>query len=171
MTGLLDITGLWSQLTHDVVTTLGFGFILVATSYNVVTTLCFWRRYYDQNLTTSAFRPGINVAATLWLWSRFPDKNLKVFQYHYNFLFPKICNIALQFHFLINKIYSVCVRKGVRSNGGYLKICSSLLGQRKGVFWSCVVHWSETAPCFLAANAVESWSNYFVWSGNQNTGV
>ena len=38
-----------AQLAHDVVTTLGFGFILVATSDNA-TTLCFRRRYYDQKL-------------------------------------------------------------------------------------------------------------------------
>ena len=37
-------------------------------------------------------------------------------------------------------------------------------------FWSCVVHWSETAPCFLAVNSVGSWFSYFLRSGNQNTG-
>ena len=36
------------QLAHDVVTTLGFRCFLVATSDNVVTTLCFQRRYYNQ---------------------------------------------------------------------------------------------------------------------------
>ena len=39
------------QLAHDVVTTLSFGCILVATSDNVVTTLRFRRRYYNQKLT------------------------------------------------------------------------------------------------------------------------
>ena len=79
---------------------------------NGVTTLCFQRRYYNQKLTLlqhCVFRPGINVAATSWFWCNFPDENLNVFQYHHNFLFPKICNIALQLHFLIKKIYSVCV--------------------------------------------------------------
>ena len=169
MTGLLDITGLWSQQTHDVVTTLGFGFILVATSYNVVTTLCFWRLYYDQNLTTSAFWPGINVAATLW--SRFPDKNLKVFQHHYNFLLPKICNIALQFHFLINKIYSVCVNAKRSLKWWIFENLQLVAWTEKWDFWSCVVHWSETAPCFLAVNSVGLWFNYFLCSGNQNTVV
>ena len=40
-----------AQLTHDIVTTLGFGCILVATSDDVVTTLCLRSRYYDQKLT------------------------------------------------------------------------------------------------------------------------
>ena len=105
-----------TQLAHDVVTTLGFGCILAVTSDNVVTKLCFRRRYYPKNsrcynvvFSTLVFRPRINVATTSWFWCRFPDENLNVLQYHYNFLFPRICNIALQFHFLINKIYSVCV--------------------------------------------------------------
>ena len=41
----------FSQLAHDVVTTLGFSCILVATSDNVVTTLCFRRRFSDPVLT------------------------------------------------------------------------------------------------------------------------
>ena len=40
-----------SQLAHDVVTTLDFGCILVATSDNVVTTLCFQRRNHNQKIT------------------------------------------------------------------------------------------------------------------------
>ena len=40
----------FTQPAHDVVTTLGFGCILVATSDNVVKTLCFQRRYYNQKL-------------------------------------------------------------------------------------------------------------------------
>ena len=36
-----------TQLAHDVVTMLGFGFILVATSDKVVTMLSFRHRYYD----------------------------------------------------------------------------------------------------------------------------
>ena len=39
-----------TQLAHDVVTTLGFSCVLVAKSDNVVTTLCFRRRYYNQKL-------------------------------------------------------------------------------------------------------------------------
>ena len=42
---------LLAQLEHDVVATLGFGCILVATSDNVVRTLCFRRHYYDEKLT------------------------------------------------------------------------------------------------------------------------
>ena len=38
-------------MARDVVTTLVFGCILVATSNNVVTAVCFRRRYYDQKLT------------------------------------------------------------------------------------------------------------------------
>ena len=78
-----------------------------------------------------AFRPGINVATTSWFWSRFPDENLKVLQYHYNFIFPKICNVAFQFLFLINIIYSVWVKAKRLLNW---KICSSLPEQRKGIF-------------------------------------
>ena len=40
-----------TQLAHDVVATLGFGCILVATSDNVVRTLCFRRHCYDERLT------------------------------------------------------------------------------------------------------------------------
>ena len=68
--------------------------------------------------------------------------------------------ISLQFHFLINKIYSVCV--SVRSNGGYFKIWSLLPQQRKGIFWFCLVYWSETALCFLAVNSIGSWFYYFL---------
>ena len=109
-----------AELADDVVTTLGFGCILVVTLDNVVTTLSQRfvsyivtttknERCYKVVFSTSVFRPGINVGATSWFWCRFPDVNLYVFQYHYKFLFPKTCNIALQFHFLVNKIYSVCV--------------------------------------------------------------
>ena len=65
-----------TQLAHDVVTTLGFGCILVAMLDNVVTTLsqrCVSDvitamknyRCYNVEFSTSVFRPGINVAATL----------------------------------------------------------------------------------------------------------
>ena len=40
-----------NQLAHDVVATLGFSCILVATLDNVVTTLYFRRHYYDKKLT------------------------------------------------------------------------------------------------------------------------
>ena len=40
-----------TQLAHDVVPRLGFGCFLVTMSDDVVTTLYFRRRYYDQNLT------------------------------------------------------------------------------------------------------------------------
>ena len=52
---------------------------------NVVTTLSFWRRLSDLVLTLQQRRDSEVF---------FPGGNLKVFQYHYNFLFPKICNIA-----------------------------------------------------------------------------
>ena len=121
--GILRSGGYWfniSQLVHDAVTTLGFGCFLVATSDNLATTLsqrCIsdvvtttnnWR-CYNVVFSTSAFRSGINVAAKSGFWSRFPGKNPKVLQYHYNFVFPKICNIALRFHFLLNITYSVCI--------------------------------------------------------------
>ena len=129
-----------TQLAHDVVTTLGFSCILVATS-DIITTLCFqhvattknWR-CHNVVFSTPAFRPGINVAATSWFWSRLPDGNLKVFQYHYSFVFPKTCNIAFQFHFLIKKCIRYVSMESVCSNGGYLKICSSVPEQRKEIF-------------------------------------
>ena len=53
------------QLAHDVVTMLGFGCILVATSDNVFTTLCFRRRYYNQKLTL--FQRGVfDVGLPTW---------------------------------------------------------------------------------------------------------
>ena len=141
------------QRCHNVV----FSTSLLQPKTNVVTTLC--------------FRPGINVAATSWFWWCFPDENLNVFQYHYNFIFPKICNIALQFHFLINKIYSVCVNAKRSLKWWIFENLQLVAWTEKRDFWSCVVHWSETAPCFLAVNSVGSWFNYFLRSGNQNTGV
>ena len=147
-----------SQLVHDVVTTLGFGYILVATSDNVVTTLSFRRHYYDQKVTLLQ-RPGINFAATLWFWCRFHDENLKVFQYHYNFLFPKICNMALQIHFLINKIYSVCVNAKRSLKWWTFENLKLVAWTEKKGFWSCVIHWLETTPCFLAINSVMLWFN------------
>ena len=139
-----------------------FQTLLLQPKTNVVTTL----RFQYQ-----VFRPDINVVATSWFWCRFPDENLNVFQYHYDFLFPKIWNIALQFHFLINKNYFVCVNAkrllkwlifenlqpvAWTEKKGFLILCSSL---------------PETAPCFLAVNPVGSGFHYFLRSGNQNTGL
>ena len=120
--------------------------------------------------STSVFLPGINAAATLWFWCCFSNKNLNVFQYQYDFIFPKICNIALQFHFLINKIYSVCVNAKRSLKWWIFENLQLVAWREKRDFWSCVVHWSETVPCFLAVNSVGSWFNYFLRSGNQNTG-
>ena len=144
----------------------------------------FWL-YFDRDVVTttknqrcnnivfsmSVFRPCINVTETSWFWCRFPDKNLNVFQYHYNFLFPKICNIALQFHFLINKIYSVCVNAKRSLKWWIFENLQLVAWTEKKDFWSCVVLWSETAPCCLVVNSVGSWFNCFLRSGNQNTGV
>ena len=161
---------------------LGFGFILVATSDNVVATLsqrCVFdvvtttknKCCYNVVFSTSVFRPGINVAATSWFWCRFPDENLNSFQYHYNFLFPKICNIALQFHFLINKIYSVRVN-AKRSLKWWMFENSQLVAwTEERDFWSCVVHWSGAAPFLLAVNSVGSWFIFFLRSRDQNTRV
>ena len=124
---------------------LDFGCILISKSDNVVTTLsqrCVSdvvtttknERCYNVVFSTSVFRPGIiDLTGMSWFWCRFPDENLKVFQHHYNYLFSKIYNIAFQIHFLINKINSVYVN-AKSSNGGYLKIYSSLPEQRKGIF-------------------------------------
>ena len=120
--------------------------------------------------SSSVFRPSIIVATTSWLSCRFPDENLKVFQYHYNFLFFKICNIALQIHFLINKVYSVCVNAKRLLKWWIFEICGSLPEQKKRDFWSCIVHWSETAPCFMAVNSVRLWFNHFLSSRNQSRG-
>ena len=60
-----------SQLAHEIVTTLGFGCILIAMSDNVVTTLSphcvsdvVATTKTNVVFSTSVFRPGINVAAT-----------------------------------------------------------------------------------------------------------
>ena len=120
--------------------------------------------------STSVFRPGIDAAATSWLlWCRFPDENQKVFHYHYNFLFPKIYNIVLRICFLINKICSVCVNVKRSLKWWIFKNLQLVAWTEKKNFWSCVVHWSETAPCFLLVNSVRSWFNYFLRSGNYNT--
>ena len=129
------------------------------------------RRCNNVRFSTSVFRPGINVAATSWFWCRFPDENLNLFQYHYNFLFPKICNIALQFHFLINKIYSVCVNAKRSLKWWIFEILRLIAWTEKRDFWSCAFQRSKTAPCFLAVNSAGLWFNYFLRSGNQNTGV
>ena len=60
----------FSQLAHDVVTTLGFSCILVATSDNVVTTLCFRR----------LLRLKTNVVTTLCFRRRFSDPVLTLHQ-------------------------------------------------------------------------------------------
>ena len=112
--------------------------------------------------STSVFRIGINVVAMSWFWCRFPDVNLNVFQYYYNSLFPKLCNIALQFHFLKNKIYSVCVNAKRSLKWWIFENLELVAWTGKRDFWSCLVHWSETAPCFLAANSVVLWFNYFL---------
>ena len=116
--------------------------------------------------STSVFRPGINVAATSWFWCRFPDENLNVFQYHYNFLFPKIHNIALPFQFLINKIYSACVNAKRLLKWWIFENFQLVAWIEKSGFWSCVVHWSEAAPCFLAVNSLGTWFNYILRSRN-----
>ena len=116
----------------------------------------------------SVFRPGFNVAVTSWFWCCFPNENINIFQYHYNFLFPKIDNISLQFHFLINKIYAVCVNEKRSLKWWILENLQLVAWTEKRNFWSCVIHWSETAPCFLAVNSVGSRLNYFLRSRNQN---
>ena len=134
--------------------------------------LCFRHDYYDKKLTlfsTSVFRPDINVAATSWPWCRFPDKILKVFQYHYNFLYPKIYNIALPFQFLINKIYSACVNAKRLLKWWIFENFQLVAWIEKRDFWSCVDHWSETALCFLVVNSLGSWFNYFLGGSIQNT--
>ena len=136
-----------------------FSTSLLKPKTNVVTTLCFLRQFSD------------NVVATSSFWCRFPDENLNVFQYHCNFLFPKICNIALQFHFLINKIYSVCINAKRSLKWWIFENLQLVAWTGKRNFWSCVVHWSETALCSLAVNSVGSWFNYFLRNRNQNTGA
>ena len=164
------------QLAHDVVTTLGFGYFLVASSDNVVTMLYFRHRYYDQKLTflqrffsKLAFRPGINVAPTSWFWSRFLDKNLKVLQYHCNF-FPKDMQYCIAIPFFDKHIYSLfCIRQCKAF--AQLENLQLVAWTEKRNFWSCVVHWSETAPCLLAVNSVGSWFDYFLRTANQNAVV
>ena len=121
-----------------------------------------WRRFSDLVLTLQQ-RRGSDVV--------FLTKILNMFQYHYNFLFPKICNITLQFHFLINKIYSVCVNAKRSLKWWIFENLELAAWAEKRDFWSCVARWSETAPYFLAVNSVGSWFNYFLHSGSQNTGV
>ena len=94
-----------------------------------------------------------------------------MFQYHYNFLSPKIRNIALQFHFLRNKIYSVCVNAKPSLKWWIFENLQLVASIEQRDFWSCVVYWSEIALCFLALNSVGSWFNYFLRSRNQSTGV
>ena len=148
-----------SQSCHNVV----FLTSLLRRKTNVVTTSCFWRRFSDLTLTLQQRR----VPA----WCRFPDEILKVFQCHYNFLFPKIYNIALPLQFLINKIYSACVSAKRLLKWWIFENFQLVAWIEKRDFWSCVVHWSETASCFLAVNSLGSWFNYFIRSGIQNTGV
>ena len=124
---------------------------------NVVTTLCFRRRFSDLVLTLQQRRDS--------------EENLNVFQYHYNFLFPKICNIALQFHFLINKIYSICFNAKRSLKWWVSENLQVVAWTEKRNLWSCVVRWSETVSCFLAVNSLGSWFNYFLRRRNQNTGV
>ena len=134
-----------SQRCHNV----AFLTSLLQPKTNVVTTLCF-RRRFSYLVTT--------------LQQRRDSENLNVFQYHYNFLFPRICNIALQFYFLINKIYYVCVNAKHSLKWWIFENLDFVAWTEKRDFWSCVVHWSETAPCFLAVNSVGSWFNYFLRS-------
>ena len=121
----------------------------------------------------SVLWPDINVAERTWFSCRFPDEILKVFQY-YNFLFPNIyniANIALEFHFLINKIYSLCVNAKLLLKWWIFENLQLVAWIEKRDFSSCVVYWSETAPCFLAVNSWGSWFNYFLCSRNQKGGI
>ena len=129
---------------------------------NIVTTSCFRRQFSDMTLRLQQRRDSDVVFLT---------KILKVFQYHYNFLFPKIRNIALQFHFLINRIYSVCVNAKRLLKWWIFENLQLVAWIEKMDFWSCVLHWSGTAPSFLAVHSLGSWFNYFLHSGNQNMGV
>ena len=60
-----------SKLVHDVVTTLGFGCILVETSDNVVTTLS--QRCHNFVFPTSFLQQKNNVATTLCFRRRFSN--------------------------------------------------------------------------------------------------
>ena len=126
-----------------------------------------WRRItlsqrHNVVFPNSLLRPKTNVVTTSWFWNLFPYKNLKVSQYHYNFLFPKICNIVLQFHFMINKIYSVRANAKRSLKWWIFENFQLVAWTEKRGFWSCVFRLSETAPYFLAVNSVGSWFNYFL---------
>ena len=148
-----------TSLAHDVLATLGFGYILVATSNNVVTTLSQHfvsnvitttknLRCYNVVFSTSVFRRDINFAATSWYWCCFPDEILKVFQYLYNFLFPKIYNIVLPFQFLINKIYSACVNAKRLLKWWIFENLQLVAWIEKRDFWSCVFTDQKQLPVF-----------------------
>ena len=89
-------------------------------------------RCYNVVFSTSIFRPGINVSAMSWFW--FPDENLNVFQYHYNFFFKRYAILPCNSIFWWTKFILYVSMQSVHSNGGYLKICSLLLEQRKEIF-------------------------------------
>ena len=77
----------------------------------------------------------------------------------------------LEFHFLINKIYSLCVNAKHSLKWWIFENLLLVAWTEKKDFWSRVVHWSETVPCFVAVNSVRLWLNYFLRSGKQKTEV
>ena len=99
-----------TQLAHDVVTTLVFGCLLVATLENVESTLSqhclsdvaapakIWR-CYNIVFSTSIFQPDTNVVATSCFWRHFSDKILMVYQRHYDSLLPKSCKWYFNYSF------------------------------------------------------------------------
>ena len=57
--------------------------------------------------------------------------------------FQRYANIALQYHFLIKKIYSVCVNKNRLLNWCITENLQYAAWANTIDFWSCLVHWSE----------------------------
>ena len=129
---------------------------------NVVTTLCFRRRVSDLVLTLQQRRKSDVISL---------KKNLKVFHCYYNCPFPKIFSIALQFHFLMSKIYSVCVIAKHSLKWWIFENLQPIAWTQKIFFWFCVVRRSETAPCFLAVNLLVFWLISFSVAGIKTLGI
>ena len=151
--------GATSQLTHDVVTTLAFGCLLVVTSGNVEATLSqgclsdvvaltkIWR-CYNVVFSTSIFRPDTKVVVTSCFCGHFSDKNLTVYERHYDSLFQKLCKWSfnssswyteLILYALMQRIHSVCY---------ILKNLWFAAWAEERYFWFCSVQLSKQLHVF-----------------------
>ena len=115
------------------------------------------RHCYNVVFSTSIFRSDTNVVATLCFWDRFFDENLTTYQCHYDSFFFQSFAICLLIPVFDKQNWS-CMRqcKAFTRFAVHLKIYGSLIGQRKEIFDLVSSTDNQTYYYHLLSNLVRS---------------